>query len=359
MLNTDLISDFQDRLLQWFSENKRDLPWRRTSNPYYIWISEVMLQQTQVDTVIPYYEEFISRFPTMHDLARAPQEDVLKRWEGLGYYSRARNLQSGVQEVVEKYNAKIPEEKKELLTVKGVGPYTAGAILSIAYGKPEPAVDGNVMRVLSRIFLIDEDIAKVKTRKTFESLLYELIPEQNASYFNQGLMEIGALICKPKNPLCDGCPLAIHCQARAKGVQTDYPVKKKKIKQKTMNYVAVILRDGHGNLLIHKRANEGLLANFWEFPLIDKQSDVSLIEQANGLSVELKVKGDPQWSLYDETVTHIFSHLKWHINIIVGTIQEANLQVLKDYLWVSEKDIKQYPFPVPHQKIMKIIGVEF
>ncbi|WP_188498953.1 A/G-specific adenine glycosylase [Pullulanibacillus pueri] len=360
MLNAEMITGFQEHLLHWYRKNHRDLPWRRTSNPYYIWVSEVMLQQTQVDTVIPYYEEFISRFPTMHELARAPQEEVLKRWEGLGYYSRARNLQSGVQEVVEKYNAKVPENKKDLLSVKGVGPYTAGAILSIAYQKPEPAVDGNVMRVLSRIFLIDEDITKVKTRQTFETILYDLIPEMEASAFNQALMEIGALICKPKGPICEECPLAHLCRSKAEGTQLHYPVKKKKMKPKDEAFVAVVLKDTQEKLLIQKRPEKGLLANFWEFPLLemsDTQEDPLKVVKSyfNKKNHDLII----EWTKSEQTVTHTFSHLKWHVNIVVGTLREGTLNLGKMSQWISEKALKEYPFPVPQQKVMSIVGIDY
>ena len=189
---------FCNALISWYNDEKRDLPWRQTSNPYYIWVSEVMLQQTRVDTVIPYYNRFITKYPTMNSLATADEDELLKMWEGLGYYSRARNLQAGVREVVEKYDSKVPENRKEISTLKGVGPYTAGAVLSIAFGIPEHAVDGNVMRVLSRLLLIEEDITIPRTKRIFEEVIMELIDHQDPSSFNQGLMELGATICTPR-----------------------------------------------------------------------------------------------------------------------------------------------------------------
>ncbi|MGB8955280.1 MAG: A/G-specific adenine glycosylase, partial [Tumebacillaceae bacterium] len=201
------------RLLAWYEENKRDLPWRRTRDPYAIWVSEVMLQQTRVETVIPYWHRFLEQFPTIDALAKAPEEQVLKAWEGLGYYSRGRNLQKGAQAVQERHHGIVPDALDEMLALPGVGPYTAGAVLSIAYDRPVPAVDGNVFRVLSRIFLIEEDIMKPKTRKTFEGIAEFMIPEGYAASFNQGLMELGATVCIPKNPRCALCPVREQCSA--------------------------------------------------------------------------------------------------------------------------------------------------
>ena len=208
---------FRQSLVEWFNNEQRDLPWRHTKEPYKIWVSEVMLQQTRVDTVIPYYNRFMEKYPTAESLAYAPQEELLKMWEGLGYYSRARNLQAGVKEVVETYGSVVPNNRTDISKLKGVGPYTAGAILSIAYGKPEHAVDGNVMRVLSRVLNIDADIALPKTKKIFEDAVMMLIDPNNTSAFNQGLMELGALICTPTSPKCLLCPVRDYCTAFHEG----------------------------------------------------------------------------------------------------------------------------------------------
>ena len=268
MLNLNGFSreTFQTQLLAWYDENKRDLPWRKTRDPYHIWVSEIMLQQTRVDTVIPYFENFIERFPTIDEIAEADEEDVLKAWEGLGYYSRARNLQAAVREVKESYGGVVPNNEEEISTLKGVGPYTAGAILSIAYGKPVPAVDGNVMRVLSRILLVYDDISKAKTRKAFEQAVRELIPNDEASSFNQALMELGAVVCTPKSPGCLLCPVRSECRAFHEGVQTELPVKAKKKRPKPVPIAVAVLENANGQFLISKRPNKGLLANLWEFP---------------------------------------------------------------------------------------------
>lgn len=218
---------FSVNLLDWYMINRRDLPWRRHNNPYFTWVSEIMLQQTRVDTVIPYFNRFIGNFPTVQALAEAPEEDVLKNWEGLGYYSRARNLQAAARQVMELHGGEMPQDKPAVFALKGVGPYTAGAILSIAFNQPQPAVDGNVMRVLSRYFLIDEDIMKGSTRVLMEELAGELIPEGRARDFNQALMELGALVCTPKAPHCLTCPVMEQCSGRIAGRELTLPVKTK------------------------------------------------------------------------------------------------------------------------------------
>lgn len=258
---------FSVELLTWYRSQKRDLPWRRTRNPYYIWISEVMLQQTRVETVKPYFERFVSLFPTVEALAEAPEETVLKAWEGLGYYSRARNLQSAAREVAEKYGGKVPDEKEKFAALKGVGPYTAGAVMSIAFNRREPAVDGNVMRVLSRYFCIEEDIAKGGTRALMERLQYELIPDGEASDFNQAIMELGALVCTPKSPHCLTCPVMEMCAGRLAGKEETLPIKTK-AKPPRPEYRAcafVVSADGR-SVLLRQRPAAGLLAGMWELP---------------------------------------------------------------------------------------------
>ncbi|HBI03581.1 MAG TPA: A/G-specific adenine glycosylase, partial [Paenibacillaceae bacterium] len=261
--------EFQRDLLTWFEQEKRSLPWRENKDPYRIWVSEIMLQQTRVDTVIPYYDRFMERFPTIKDLAEADLEDVYRVWEGLGYYSRAKNLHTAVREVKEQYGGVVPNTPEEIHKLKGIGPYTAGAILSIAYGLPEPAVDGNVMRVLSRVFLIQEDITKTKTRKVFEELVRKIISTGNPSNFNQALMELGALVCSPKSPQCLTCPVHTHCQAVKEGMQEALPVKKKSKKGKSVEMAVGLVRNQENQWLICKRPAEGLLANLWEFPGVE------------------------------------------------------------------------------------------
>ena len=351
-LETVDIEGFRQDLINWFSEEKRDLPWRNDQDPYKIWVSEIMLQQTRVDTVIPYFNRFIEQFPTIEALSQAEEEKILKAWEGLGYYSRARNLHSAVKEVYEKYAGRVPDDPKEFSSLKGVGPYTAGAVLSIAYGIPEPAVDGNVMRVLSRILSIWEDIAKPSARKIFEQAVRRMIAIENPSYFNQALMELGALICTPTSPSCLLCPVREHCHAFSEGVQSELPVKTKNKKQREVHLAAVILRDAAGRTLIHKRPDKGLLANLWEFPNIEihipykteKKQLKTVLAAEYGAVVKIgSIVG---------SIDHAFSHLTWNIHVYEGRLiklQEEN----KDLKLVTKEEIEKFPFPVSHQKMMK------
>jgi len=343
------VREFQEKLLYWFERNMRDLPWRKDKDPYKIWVSEIMLQQTRVDTVIPYFERFITRFPTIEALAEAPEDEVLKHWEGLGYYSRARNLQSAVKEVKESYAGVVPDSPEEIAKLKGVGPYTAGAILSIAYGKREPAVDGNVMRVFSRLFAIDQDIQKVKTRHLFESLVREVIPEGHASYFNQGIMELGALICTPQSPKCERCPVQEFCTAYHQGIQHTLPVKEKKKKPKPLKMVAGVLVE-NGKVLVRQRPETGLLAKLFEFPNIEwvENADRTLSEhfyQYYGFKVETK-------SLM-QSVQHTFSHIIWDISVMeVYRVAEQEKEELPEHSkWVPIEELHLLAFPVSHQKI--------
>lgn len=343
-------NEFEADLINWFYENKRDLPWRRDRNPYKIWVSEVMLQQTRVDTVIPYFEHFIEQFPTLEALAYADEQKVLKAWEGLGYYSRVRNLQEAVREVCTTYNGQIPNTREEITKLKGVGPYTAGAILSIAFNQKEPAVDGNVMRVMSRILLIEDDISKAKTRKIFEQALYEIMSDKDPSAFNQGLMELGALVCTPTSPGCLLCPVRNHCRAYEAGMETKLPIKKGKTKVTFKELAALILYNDHHEVLIEKRPEQGLLANLWQFPnhetkeLENQKTELKqYMHETYGLQIEMKEKV--------QTVEHTFSHLKWNITVyeaqvLSGVVNKENTR------WVNHETIEDYPFPVSHQKII-------
>lgn len=351
------IEQFREDLLNWFKKELRDLPWRKDQDPYKVWVSEIMLQQTKVDTVIPYFNRFIEQFPSIEALSGAEEERVLKAWEGLGYYSRARNLHAAVKEVHEKYGGIVPNTPTEIATLKGVGPYTAGAILSIAYGVPEPAVDGNVMRVLSRILSIWEDIAKPKTRKVFEEAVRVLISHENPSFFNQALMELGALICTPTSPSCLLCPVREHCQAFQDGTQTSLPVKTKNKKQKVVNLAAVILIDKEEKTLIHKRQNTGLLANLWEFPNIEIVQ--TIVNEPDQLKEEMLNRYGAKVEITEmlTKIEHVFSHLVWNINVYRGELLDLEKE-MDDLKVVSAEEIQPYPFPVSHQKMLKYIAGE-
>ncbi|RDW17444.1 A/G-specific adenine glycosylase [Oceanobacillus chungangensis] len=343
---------FQQDLLSWYYQHKRDLPWRQDQDPYKVWVSEIMLQQTKVDTVIPYFYRFIDKYPTVYDLAAADEQEVLKAWEGLGYYSRAKNLQTAVREVVASYGGVVPANPKELGSLKGIGPYTRGAILSIAYNQPEPAVDGNVMRVISRILKIEEDIAKVKTRNIIEKEVREIISKDDPASFNQAIMDLGSSICTPKAPACTFCPIQEHCRAYADGVQDELPIKSKAKKQKKIPYIALLIKNENNEYVIEQRQDSGLLANLWQFPMvpIDEVGRKDLenwVFSEYGLKVKIKEhKGN---------LKHVFSHIIWQLEIYEAeTINVASED--QRLRFVNIHEIKGYPFPVSHQKMMKYLS---
>lgn len=345
------ISQFQDDLLTWYHRNKRDLPWRENKDPYRIWISEIMLQQTQVDTVIPYFERFLQKFPTIDDLASATEQSVLKEWEGLGYYSRARNLQEAAREVVASYDSTVPDDLKTLGSLKGIGPYTRGAILSIAYNQPEPAVDGNVLRVLSRLLNVTDDISENRVKKQFESYVRTVISKEDPASFNQAVMELGALICTPKEPMCMLCPIQEHCHAFKAGTQAELPVKKKANKQKRISYGVLLLHMPNGQIIIEKRPGKGLLANLWQFPMVPIDDiGEGHIENwfYNEYGVELVLNQQKG------TLKHVFTHIIWDLVVFGASVQ--NDLIDDERLSIIDKNnIKHYPFPVSHQKMMKYI----
>lgn len=346
------ISRMQKLLLHWYHANKRDLPWRENQDPYRIWISEIMLQQTKVDTVIPYFHRFLTAFPTVFDLAAGDEQEVLKAWEGLGYYSRARNLQNAAQEVVEKYNGVIPDEPDKLGKLKGIGPYTRGAILSIAFNQPEPAVDGNVMRVVSRLLLIEDDIAQARVKKDFEKHVRTLISKEDPASFNQAVMELGALICTPKSPACLLCPVNEVCRAFAEGVQAELPVKSKAKKQRVVPLMALLIKNDQNEFLIEKRSEKGLLANLWQFPMVpldemDKKHAATWLQSEYGVNVQI---GEELGEL-----RHVFTHLIWELDIYAAKTEAKELADER-IRFVSLDELDDYPFPVSHQKMIPYLS---
>lgn len=340
---------FQSNLIHWFEKEKRVMPWRRNQDPYRVWVSEIMLQQTRVDTVIPFYERFMTLFPTVEILAKAKEQDVLKAWEGLGYYSRARNLQSAAIQIMEIYNGVIPTNSKLLGELKGIGPYTKGAIMSIAFDEPEPAVDGNVMRVLSRVLKVSDDIALPKTRKIFEQLVNEIISHDNPSSFNQGLMELGALVCTPRKPMCLLCPVQEQCKAFDEGLVEELPIKSKAKKKKIENHAVFIIQNNNDDYLIEYRHKKGLLHALWQFPMIEsKQTDFMNLEEEFESAYPLDVVVQKEIG----TLKHVFTHIVWNLTIykVMSFESEPKGSSLK---FVNESELSSYPFPVPHQKIIK------
>lgn len=258
-------SQIRGRLLAWFDAHRRNLPWRRTSDPYRIWVSEIMLQQTQVDRVIGYYERFVAAFPTVEALAEAPVDDVLRLWEGLGYYSRARNLHAAARVIVEEHGGEFPRSPEAIRALPGIGEYTAGALLSIAFDIPAPAVDANVIRVLARLFAVEGEVSKGAGRRRIRQLAAEVVPDERPGDFNQALMELGALLCIPGRPGCLICPLNEVCVAKSRGLQDTIPPPKSQAVSEVAA-VAGVVRDADGRVLVARRPADGQWGGLWEFP---------------------------------------------------------------------------------------------
>lgn len=301
-----------DALVGWYAGAKRELPWRHTRDPYAIWVSEVMLQQTRVDTVIPFYRRFLARFPTVTALAEAELEAVLAAWSGLGYYRRARALHHAAGEVVERYGGALPERAAELATLRGVGRYTAGAIASIAFGERAPVVDGNVTRVLSRVYGIDDDVSAPATKRRLWALAGALVPEQRPGDLNQALMELGATLCTPRAPRCTSCPLAARCVARGRGDQEALPRAKPKRSPRTVQLVSVVAACG-SELLLGRRSAAGLFGGLWEPPMVEGDS----VGAARAALGELGVS--PRAKLSDAgTVRHVLTHRVMEVRVQRG-----------------------------------------
>ncbi|MGL2965641.1 A/G-specific adenine glycosylase [Flavobacterium sp. XGLA_31] len=333
---------FSKLLIQWYLQNKRDLPWRDTASPYVIWLSEIMLQQTRVAQGLPYFLRFTEAFPTVFDLANATEEEVLKLWQGLGYYSRARNLHGTAKQIAFEYNGEFPKTYKELLHLKGIGEYTAAAIASFAYNENVPVVDGNVFRVLSRYFDVDTDIASAGAKKEFKQLAAELLPKGNAGVFNQAIMEFGALQCVPKNPNCPECIFSGSCLALQKKKVTELPVKSKKLKVKSRYFHYLVFSDDNENTVIHKRTQKGIWHNLYEFPLLETdtpETDTAVLEliqrqsfvSNNILEIHL---------CNPESLVHKLSHQ--HLNIKFWKIKVAG-KIKNGNSWES---VKKMPFPI-------------
>ncbi|MDI3257036.1 MAG: A/G-specific adenine glycosylase [Kyrpidia sp.] len=308
----ELAARVGETLIEWYGRERRDLPWRKTRDPFRIWVSETMLQQTRVETVIPYYERFLRRFPSIEHLARAREEDVLKEWEGLGYYSRARNLFRGAQVVMERFGGRVPDDPDVIREIPGVGPYTAGAILSIAYDRDIPAVDGNALRVFSRIFLVDDPVDKQGGRRRVAALMEAAIPAGCGGAFNQAVMDLGAGMCLPRTPKCPTCPLKGLCRANAEGVVAEYPLKGKKKPPRPMEIAAGFVTRG-GRWLVRRRPERGLLAGLWELPCVERGSGESWEEAASRALAEMGMTVHVDGEI--ARVDHVFSHLKWHLRV--------------------------------------------
>ena len=334
--------NFSKILIKWYLQNKRDLPWRNTTNPYPIWLSEIMLQQTRVAQGTPYFLSFTTEFPTVFDLAAASEEQVLKLWQGLGYYSRARNLHKTAQYIATELNGIFPDNYNDLLKLKGIGEYTAAAIASFAYNECVAVVDGNVFRVLSRYFDIETDIAQACAKKEFAALAFELMPKDNPATFNQAIMEFGALQCVPKSPNCRICVFNESCAALQKKKVDRLPVKSKKIKVRNRYFNYIVANDENENTLIQKRISKGIWQNLYEFPLLETEKEENfdfVLEQIqseyfkeNSISSMLETN--------DKSIIHKLSHQHLHIKFwkvnVNGTIKNG----------INQENLKTFPFPI-------------
>ena len=334
--------EFSKPLIQWYLQNKRDLPWRKTPHPYPVWLSEIMLQQTRVAQGLPYFLSFMEAFPTVHHMAAAPEEQVLKLWQGLGYYSRARNLHASAKHVAFEMGGNFPPNYDGLLKLKGVGEYTAAAIASICYGEAVPVVDGNVYRVLSRVFGVETDISSSGAKKEFTALAKTLMPHDKASEFNQAMMEFGALQCMPKSPECTVCIFNRDCVAFNTGKVSQLPVKLKRTKVSNRYFNYLVVKDGEGRSIIRKRTGKGIWHNLYEFPLLETEAEIPESE-AIDLIKDFKEFGFAPKSvrlLNSEAILHKLSHQ--HLSIRFWEV--AADEVLEGALTANA--LKSYPFPI-------------
>jgi len=333
---------FADILINWYSVHKRDLPWRKTKNPYLIWLSEIILQQTQIKQGQPYYEAFVNKYPTVNTLANAKESDILKLWQGLGYYSRARNLHYSSKYISTDLQGKFPKTYKKLLTLKGVGDYTASAIASICYNEPTAVVDGNVYRVLSRYYNIDTPINSTKGIKEFKNLAQQLLPKNNIGDYNQAIMEFGAVQCKPTNPNCIECPLQNGCKAFELDKINMLPVKLKKTKVSKKYFNFLVFLSNNGETILEQRTEKGIWQNLYQFPLIESQKSLTIDDLKSHSEVKALLNSNKyELSLYNNNdIIHKLSHQHLHTKFWI--LEAQNLP--KESIPISK--IRQYPVPI-------------
>lgn len=357
------ITRFRQAVLNWYDTNKRPLPWRATTDPYAIWVSEIMAQQTQVATVIPYYERFMATLPTVAGLAKADESTLLSLWQGLGYYSRARNMQKAAQQVMTEFNGVMPQTYEELQTLSGIGPYTAAAIASMAYQLPIPALDGNLFRVVARLFEIEDDIAQPKSRKVFMGILEKLIDPKRPGDFNQALMDIGATIMTPSQPYPEVHPFAEFDASYQNGTAHRFPVKLKKIKATPHDMIAYICVNNQGEWLMRLHGEGELLNGLWHFPLVEQ----SMVYEAatSGELLEPLLQQADHWQLIIESaiqkvqylpiqIKHVFSHRIWHVQLVVVHLL-SNIELPTGMAFVGPTTLDNYPTSTLQKKMMKAI----
>ena len=345
---------FREALLDWYHDVKREMPWRETDDPYRIWVSEIMLQQTRVDQAEPYYQRFTEAFPTVHDLAEADRDAVLQQWEGLGYYSRARYLHEAAQTVVREHGGTVPGTYDGLKSLKGIGPYTAAAVASIAFGKAHGVLDGNVIRVLTRVFAIEDDSTRSATRRRLQALADALVDPDDPGNANQALMELGATVCTPRNPACDACVLEPVCKAAEEGTPERYPVTPESTPIPHKDIAVGLVFDEAGRLLIQRRPDDAMLGGLWEFPggkcEEDESPDAACRRE---LQEELGITVETDGLFY--TLKHAYSHFKitlhaYPCRIVEGTPTPEIDQPMK---WVTVDELADYAFPRANRKLIE------
>ena len=327
-------------LLEWYDKQKRTLPWRSKPTPYRVWVSEIMLQQTRVEAVKPYFERFMKALPTVRKLAACPEEELLKLWEGLGYYNRVRNMQKTAQILVQENKGELPAQFDELMKLPGIGKYTAGAISSIAFGIPVPAVDGNVLRVITRITADERDISKDSVKQSIARDIQEIIPMRKAGDFNQALIELGAIVCVPNGPAkCHECPVAHLCEARQKDIIMELPKKAPKKARSIENKTVLLIKDGE-KIAIRKRPKKGLLAGLYEFPNVEGHlSEDKVLELVKSYDLA------PLFIQKLEDSKHIFTHKEWHMTGYAVRVEE--LEEETDGLLFVERETVEKEYPIP------------
>jgi A/G-specific adenine glycosylase len=346
------IPEFQKSLLSWFRIHKRELPWRKTKSPYKIWISEILLQQTRVESVIPYYAQFLRQFPSINSLASADLQDVLKCCEGIGYYSRIRNLRKTAKIIEDKYNGRFPDNYADIIELPGIGEYTAAAICSIAFDQSMAAIDGNVLRVIARVFSINEDISKLSVKKKIRSIIKDIIPAVSCGEFNQALMELGALVCLPVHPKCMECPLSFYCAAYKNNTQLILPLRKEK-KPVPHYRIGAGLVWKYSKILITRRKEEGFLGGLWELPGGKKKKDES-IKQCIFREIMEEVKIEVKVADFFKRVHHAYTHFRITFDVYncewIKGIPECTSCI--DWRWVEVRQLHSFPFPRANKVII-------
>jgi A/G-specific adenine glycosylase len=355
-IDASSLDTLRGRLAAWFTANRRDLPWREDRNPWYVWLSEVILQQTRVEQGLPYFRAFVARFPTVRDLAEADLDEVLRLWEGLGYYSRCRNLHRAAREVMTRFNGDLPATHEDWLSLPGVGPYTAAAVTSLAYGLPHAVLDGNVIRVLSRLAMVEHPTHSAAARRAFTELADAFLDRDHPGQHNEALMELGALVCTPRKPQCGTCPLQPGCAAAAAQRMEDFPVKKKGAPIPHHHIAVGIIRDAKGRIYIQQREQDAMLGGLWEFPG-GKVEPGELAEAACRREVleETGMLVQPMDKI--AAIDHAYSHFRITLHAFDCALSgEPVSSTQAPHAWVTREEFSDYAFPRANRRILDLLS---